>query len=189
MWAQWQGVRMLNCFVLHVLHLYCLFCSGRVYEAWLGGELPGFKVTKCPRLDRDSHSVLRTTRDLLHFCLSHAASWSYQPYLEITARLLGSVAAVTPRNLFLKSNRGPTSHVWHNRAKCLLIKPVLRGMLILRAALVDTSARVGLALPRRCQQQLAKQAPCQPGWPPCLWMVLLSKVAKRTLERAAINTT
>lgn len=70
----------------------------------------------------------------------------------------------------------------------LLLKHALWGMLIGKAVLADTSARVGLALPRRCQQQLAKQAPCQLAWPPCLWMVLLSKVAVRTLERAAINT-
>lgn len=192
MWAQWQGVRMLNCFVLHVPRLYCL-CREHVYEARLRGELPGLKVTKCPHLDQDSRNVLPTTQDLFHFCFSHAAAWSYRPYLEITACLLGSVTAVTLCNLFRNSNGTDMTCVTYpddrEHAKSLLIEHAPWGVLIGEAAIADASARVGLALPRRCQQQLAKQAPCQPAWPPCLWMVLLSKVAVRTLERAAINTT
>lgn len=81
MWAQWQGVRMLNCFVLC---LYCL-CRDHVYEARLRGELPGLKVTKWAHLDQDSHYVLWTTGETFHFCHSHAATWSCQPYLETAA--------------------------------------------------------------------------------------------------------
>ncbi len=191
MWARWQGVRMLNCFVLHVLRLYCLR-GDHVYEARLRGELAGLRVTKRPHLDQDSRSVLWTTQDLFHFCLSHAASWSYQPYLEITACLLRSVAAVIVCNLFLKSNGGPAAHVLLSQTRacrisayktCTLRHAYLEGSISrhlsrsLPGAAKEVSATTGNAgaLPARL--------------PPCLWMVLLSKVAVRTLERAAINTT
>lgn len=65
---------------------------------------------------------------------------------------------------------------------------VVHHELIGKAASVDVPSGVSLALPRRCQQQMAKQAPRQHAWPPCLWMALLWKVAVRTLEKAAINT-
>lgn len=81
MWAQWKGVRMLNCFVLQ---LSCL-CRDHVYGARLRGELPGFKVTKWAHLDQDSHNVLWTTGKLSIFASPYATTWTCQPFLETAA--------------------------------------------------------------------------------------------------------
>lgn len=126
------------------------------------------------------------------FCLPQAVTWSYQPCIKLQHASQG----LSLLHYNATSFRNPTGNqhdmyyiLRREHAQFLHIEHALWGVLFGEAALTDTSARAGLALPRRCQRQLATRAPCQPAWPPCLWMVLLSKVAVRTLERAAINTT
>lgn len=174
MWGQWKGVRMLNCFVLR---LSCL-CRDHVYGARLRGELPGFKVTKWAHLDQDSHDVLWTTGKLSISAAPYATTWTCRPFLETAACSCCNMTQLVTCITCLKQVHANILHVIHARW----------GMLAWTAAFVDTSAIVDPVLPRRCQQQLAKWAPGQPAWLPCLWMALLSKVAVRTLERSAINT-
>lgn len=154
-----------------MFRLYC-FCGERVYEAWLGGKHRGYTVKKN---FKNSLAYIKTAAVFY----VRAGSWAIFVFHMLETALL------------LRSNYS-MHQVRKKKIQHFRFLPVLQVFicaLIGKKALVESSSSASMELPQRCQEQLAKWASCQLPWLPCLWMVLLSKVAVRTLQQAAINTT